>query len=244
MRAKVMVVGVYHLGETNDMISVEKKVVGDFAEQVDELVEALAAFHPTKLAVEVLTELQGEVNEKFRNYRHGNAISPRDEVEIIGFPLAKRSGIEEISCIDWMGSETNYPSFDEALQYASEQQPEWYESITENYIKPMQNDARILSELKLLEAFQRINHPQSVKWNHQFYMDYAMIGKMDEFVAADWLSWWYKRNLIIYSNVRKLISTSEERILLLIGGGHVHLVKQFLSESNQCEVVEAIDYLK
>ncbi|MFJ7936493.1 DUF5694 domain-containing protein [Sporosarcina sp. NPDC096371] len=40
-----------------------------------------------------------------------------------------------------------------------------------------------------------------------------------------------------------MISTTHDRVLLLIGGDRLHLIKQFLEESRECTVVDANEYL-
>ena len=244
MRAQVMVVGVYHLGETSDLISVKSKKDNEIGMQEKEVVEALSVFKPTKLGVEVESEAQSKLNESYQAYLQGNSILLKDETGYIGFPLAKASGISEISCVDWRGDAEGGPPFEEVLQYASEREPELYNKLIKKHIEAMQDWAKELSELSIHEAFKLINEPQTIKDLHQFYMDFAMIGKEKEYYAMDWLTWWYKRNLIIHTNVRRLIASPQDRVLLLIGGAHVHLINQFLVESDMCTVVDANDYLK
>lgn len=244
MRAQVMVVGVYHLGNTGDLISINNKKDNDIGKQAEEVVEALSKFNPTKLAVEAITDEQLRLNERFREYQQGNHILSKNEIEVIGFPLAKMSGISEISCIDWMGNEEDSTPIGDVLNYAGEHELEIYEKLMKNYIEPMQQQAALVSELSILEGFKLFNEPQTVQRLHQLNMDFAMIGKERNYLAMDWLTWWYKRNLIIYTNVRRLITNPEERVVLLIGGSHVHLVKQFLAEADVCTLVDASDYLK
>ena len=111
------------------------------------------------------------------------------------------------------------------------------------YLEPMQREAEEWCKLSILEGYKRVNEAEIVKMLHQFYMEFAMIGKEKDYYAMDWLTWWYKRNLILYTNIRRLITSPQDRVLLLIGGSHVHLIKQFLEESEVCTVVDANEYL-
>ena len=56
-------------------------------------------------------------------------------------------------------------------------------------------------------------------------------GVGDYFGADGFISAWYNRNLRIYSNVARLIRTPEERVLLIIGAGHVPILQQLLQSS-------------
>jgi len=46
------------------------------------------------------------------------------------------------------------------------------------------------------------------------------IGDLNNYVGIKCLSWWYKRNLIIFSNLARLINSENEKILLIIGCTH------------------------
>lgn len=243
MKPEVMVVGVYHLGNTSDLIQVEQKNDDDLKLQAQEVVDALSRFNPTKLAVEAESEVQSELNESYRKYQSDDPNPTKNEIEMIGFPIAKQSGISEISCVDWRGDDSENVPLEDVLQYAKKYEPERYIKMT-TYIESMQNQAEEWSRLPILEGFKRVNETETVKYLHQFYMEFAMIGKEKDYYSMDWLTWWYKRNLIIYSNIRRLMTSPQDRVLLLIGGGHVHLIKQFLEESGACTVVNASEYLK
>src|SRR5690625_442406 len=153
-------------------------------------------------------------------------------------------GISEISCIDWMEDENEYADFGNILQYAKENESERYNHIMQKYIELMQLLADALPIFSILEAYKRLNNIETIKYLHEVYMEIAMIGKEKNYYGIDWLTWWYKRNLIIYTNLRRVITSSEDRVLLLIGGSHVHLIKQFLQESEACKVIDANEYLK
>lgn len=148
MRAEVMVVGVYHLGETLDSIKVEVEKDKDLMPQAMEVVDALSRFNPTKLAVEAEWEVQSKLNESYRKYQQGDTNPIKNEIGMIGFPLAKKSGIEEISCVDWMGDNVETVPIDDILQYANEQEPELYEKIMKMYLEPFQGEMEKLSDCR------------------------------------------------------------------------------------------------
>lgn len=244
MKPEVMIVGVHHLGETPDLIKVEQKSINDLKIQSKAVVEVLSQFNPTKLAVEAVYGEQENLNKNYQNYQLGDFKQRKNEIELIGFPLAETMGISEIDCIDWMEDENEYADFGDILQYAKEHESERYNHIVQKYFEPMQLLAEELSTISILEAYKRWNNIETIKYLHEIYMEIAMIGKDKNYYGIDWLTWWYKRNLIIYTNLRRVITNPQDRVLLLIGGGHVHLIKQFLEESGTCTVIDANEYLK
>ena len=71
----------------------------------------------------------------------------------------------------------------------------------------------------------------------------AQIGVGDQYVGLDWLLRWYERNLKIFVNPTRITESPDERILLLIGIGHVCILHQFLEDSADYVVDSALNYL-
>ncbi|WP_332873672.1 DUF5694 domain-containing protein [Fictibacillus halophilus] len=90
------------------------------------------------------------------------------------------------------------------------------------------------------EFFRYIN--DYIEKQHEMYLAIARIGSSEEYIGIDWMRWWYQRNPILYYNLAKITSLSD-RTLLIIGAAPVHLVTQFLKESNLFSVVNSLDYL-
>ena len=72
----------------------------------------------------------------------------------------------------------------------------------------------------------------------------AQIGVGDQYVGLDWLLRWYERNLKIFVNLTRITESPDERILLLIGVGHVCLVQQYLENSGDYIIESPLKYLK
>lgn len=102
MRSEVMIVGVYHLGETLDLTKVEPKSLKELKLESKEVVQALSKFNPTKLAVEVVREEQTELSENYQDYQLDDLNQKKNEIELIGFPLAKKWGfVKSLVLIGW-----------------------------------------------------------------------------------------------------------------------------------------------
>ena len=63
--------------------------------EVDEVVRRLAAFRPTKVAVERRREYQAKTDEDYQAYRRGAFSLSGDEVHQPGFRLAEVVGLED-----------------------------------------------------------------------------------------------------------------------------------------------------
>jgi hypothetical protein len=71
----------------------------------------------------------------------------------------------------------------------------------------------------------------------------AQIGTAADPKGADVLAGWYRRNLLIYDNLVRLIDSPNERILLLIGQGHAKLLSEYISESPNLRLADPLQYL-
>ena len=73
----------------------------------------------------------------------------------------------------------------------------------------------------------------------------ARVGLGDQYPGANWVSHsWYDRNLKIYVNLTRIAESADDRILLIIGAGHVYLIQQFLEESGDYIIESPLKYLK
>lgn len=90
-----------------------------------------------------------------------------------------------------------------------------------------------------------LNREDNVSEDHKIYMKLALLGDDSNPIGTKWTAYyWYYRNLLIYRNLINLIESDEERIFVLYGSGHLHLLLQFLRESGLVNVEVAGDYLR
>lgn len=82
----------------------------------------------------------------------------------------------------------------------------------------------------LRETLLHANDPERLRAGHGHYLVGRVLdGEAGEYLGADgFLSGWFNRNIRIYSNVMRLIRSPDERVLVLIGAGHVPILKHLL----------------
>jgi hypothetical protein len=54
-------------------------------------------------------------------------------------------------------------------------------------------------------------------------------GEPYEYAGADLIASWFQRNLRIYNNVRALVTSPDDRILVIYGNGHLGWLRQIVS---------------
>lgn len=67
----------------------------------------------------------------------------------------------------------------------------------------------------------------------------AYVGFPDHHIGADLVGEWYKRNLRTYANIWRAVEAGDERVIVLIGQGHVWSLRTFFRENPDFEVVPA-----
>ena len=70
------------------------------------------------------------------------------------------------------------------------------------------------------------------------------VGGSGDYVGADMGSAWYNRNLRIFSNIIRLPSQANERILVIIGGGHVPILQHLFENSPEYKLLKVDSYIR
>lgn len=235
-----MVLGTFHMAGSADLLDVTAdNILGPKRQaEIRQCVERIKLFRPSKVAVEVVTERDEVINEEYRQYLAGNLALKDNEVHQLAFRVAAEMGHDRIYAVDWMKFR-DQRAFGEVYEWAKANQPDIFTLLwgnsTERTYKPKHKT--------VLDMLRSYNDPENARQDHQFYMHVARIGTGHDYVGIDWLRWWYERNLIIYANITRLAQSADDRILLIIGAGHVYLVSQFLRESGLFHVESAHTYL-
>ena len=204
--------------------------------EIEELVSKLAIFKPTKIAVEMVPEDSEFCNEKYKKYKLGTYKLEMNEIYQVGFRLGLRLGHEQIYPTDWMGKAEM--SYDDVEKWAKENQPELLSELYKEFSIPELTESK-----SIVDYYKELNEPSWLNMLHKMYVNVSRIGDLNNNIGMKWLSWWYKRNLIMFANLTRLIDSEEERILFIVGGSHSTIVNKFLEESEICEVVRPLSYL-
>ncbi|MBI2073302.1 MAG: hypothetical protein HYT81_09790 [Gemmatimonadetes bacterium] len=86
------------------------------------------------------------------------------------------------------------------------------------------------------EAIRRSHLPYHVAF---FTFDGAEGG----YAGADFVAGWYDRNLRIFRNLQRITRDPEERILLIIGAGHLPILRFVTQHSPEYELIEPNPFL-
>ena len=258
----IMILGSEHLanwGAAAYNIKMDDILVPKRQAELQQLVEQLARFKPTKIAVAVDTRRAAELQLEYDTYLKDDFQLQRHEIHQIGFQLAKQMEHLKIYCVGyfWTKRSPRLPeskidwNFMDYRTFAKTHDQEHFlrpPPITEGKIVKDREGTTWIEPEKyepLIDMYIRLNKPEGRLADHQAYLKSARIGLGDEYPGANWvIHGWYATNFKIFVNLTRITESADDRILMIIGAGHVYLVQQFLKESGDYIVESPLKYLK
>ena len=248
-KAAVLVLGTFHFASPGrdryrprfavDMLSAERQ------REVEDVVEQLAAYRPTRIAVEVLPERQAELDSLYDAYRTGHHVLGANEVYQLGFRLGARLGHDRVYAVDAPAR----------LYEAIQTQEEWDARVQDFAPVDTTWDARyrafyayedsLKTVLPLGSTLRYLNSPARVRQSHGAYLVGSFrLGTDDDPFGPDWATRWFNRNLRIFYNLQRITRGPDERLLLLIEAGHVPLIQSAVVSSPEYRLVEVGEVLR
>lgn len=244
---QVMTLGSFHFDRSGDGSDVVASNSIDITStesqaQIEALVDEIVAdFHPTIIAVEWMPRLQATFDSLYREYRAGNWELVKNEAFQIGFRVAAALDLPTIYCVD------NRPPQPESLNEIDDWEA-YADSLGHTAVMTeydADNQAfneymdQMLTQLDLLQYLKLVNSPEHVRRYKQLSLTGLVhLGHGDLYPGADLTGNWYRRNTRIFSNVRNLCQSKEERVLIIYGAGHKWVLDELFDGSPEFEVVQ------
>src|SRR5215831_1647550 len=240
-KPQIMVLAVFHLVSTNNMFTQKQgdTLTPDRQREMEQVIERLRAFHPTKIAVE--HGYDGKLNERYQQYLSDKYVLTAEETDQYAFRLGKELGLTRIDSI-------YYPvAFDpneaEAYAHAHGQKAVW-DAALDRGRKVIEQLDEVLAHGTMLEALRFMNSEYAIDLNGSMYLVLDRIGASNEYPGADAVSQWYASNLHIFANLVRLITSPDDRVLVIYGQGHVKLLRSFIKGLPDLQFIDPITVLK
>ena len=225
MKKEIILVGTYHFEQVEELIEKKEK-------EVIELVDYLADYKPTIVAVEWEKSEDKELNIE---YQKSNEDYSFDEIQQIGFRLAKKLNHEKVYPVNWVGG------------ISPEDMTELNVSIQDSYPELL-NTMKVFSEnapdislnTPLVNSFRKLNDNEATKELERMYLSFVTVtDNKEKKIGYDFLNKWFERELMIFKNIVGT-SNSDDRILLIIGSDHLWMLTR-LFEGNGWKVINPFE---
>jgi len=253
-KAELLFLGVFHFDDKGldaykpkfrlDILSSQRQ------REIERLVNQLAAFKPTIVAVEAVPGEQRRLDSLFKLYNSGNYQLGANEIYQIGFRLAKRAGLQGVVGAD--AESRSYMTEAEAMAKVKSlglnmdsilrtiQSDPW----SARYQRLYAYDDSIKTVHSLAQHLLYINGAERVRTGHGAYIVGSFkLGPNAGYLGVDDATQWYNRNLRIFSNLQHMTTGPSERIVLIIGAGHLPILRFLAQSSPEYRVREPAEFI-
>jgi hypothetical protein len=241
-RAEVLVLGLYHMAnpghdifntKADDVLAPKRQA------EIAEVVAALKKFNPTKIAVEA-TAGEDRIPKRYTDYLAGTVQLTRNETEQIGFRLAKELGHKTVYAVDADG-EFPHPR---VVKYAKATgRSNEFDALMGEIGAMVKAENAYLASHTVLEFLLDMNSDAKVAEAVGFYYREAEFGEPYDWAGADLVSDWFRRNMRIYTNVMQLITSPDERVLVIYGSGHLGWLRHDFASNPKLQLRKLAEFV-
>lgn len=240
---EVLLLGTFHMSNPGlDFVNPEiDDVLSDARQQeIGEVVSTLASFRPTVVAVEWPAERQADLDALFAQFLDGEPAG-RSEVAQLGFPVARRAGLDHLLAIDVM-DDFWVPRIDEL----AETDADVARRLSELMEAAKEEGARAQEAFQhstIGELLRKENTDAARRAALTPYLNMIVpIATKGDYPGAEAAANWYRRNFKITANLQAKLSPGD-RALVIYGSGHIPVLEHTLSVADDLVCVDAGQYL-
>jgi hypothetical protein len=248
-KAQLLLLGTFHFKDAGldnykpkydvDVLSAERQ------REIGEILDRLEAFAPTKIALEIDRDEQDWLDERYAQYLAGEFELKSNEIYQLGFRLGERLGQERLYAVD--ADARHYEPRIDRGEWVKQHDQEWVDdhSWHERYDELYTWEDELKTKVPLSDYLVFLNSPERVALGHGHYLVGTFkAGDGTEYPGADHLTgWWYNRNLRIFSSILQLAREADDRVLVIIGAGHVPILQHAAQSAPDVELVAVSDVL-
>lgn len=211
---EIILVGTFHFFQDEELIK-NKSL------EVSELVDYLAEYNPTKIALEWEKTNQQKLDEAYKNLDNPLSI---DEKEQVGFRLANKLKHNKVFAVNWEGrlNQEDMPVLNEAIQLH-------YPEIAKTMTAYLDKAPNISPNKRLITSFKELNQKEMISELETLYISFSVVEKDGESIGTQFLSKWLERELMIFKNVLQITENQKEQILLFIGSDHLWMLEKLFN---------------
>jgi uncharacterized protein DUF5694 len=241
--AQVLVIGSYHMSNPGlDAVNITADDVRAPKRQreIEELASRLAAFKPTKVAVEIPYGRDSVSNSLYRRYVGGTYSLDRTEMQQLGFRLAKLATLPRIYGVDY-DLDVNLASVMVwALTHGQPEIATAAQTLSTSLV------AQVDSMMKRATVGEIITALNSARADsaHGIYLAALRVGADTSYPGANVTTRWYERNLKIAANILRVIDSPTDRVLVIIGAAHGPILRELLERVPGVRVVPPREVLR
>lgn len=242
---QVLTLGTFHFDRSRDGSDIVAKEHIDITtesnqKELDSIVNLLMQFNPGKIAVEWRPSYQVWIDSLYNEYKKGNYKLGKHESFQLGFKLANKLGHSRIYCID------NNPPFPEYVNDIDDWElyadslghlQLWKDYDAENkrlntFMDTIQRHLNVYDYLKVINSEQH-----SKRFKQLWTTGLVDVDHGGNYLGADVVGRWYRRNLRLFVNAKNLVS-KDENLLIIYGGAHKWILDELFESAPDFQVIQ------
>ncbi|MEL6810212.1 MAG: DUF5694 domain-containing protein [Bacteroidota bacterium] len=238
---EVSLLGIFHFAGTSDFSSVEFEPLSSEKRQQEilELVERLKKYEPTKVLVEYPYEERFHLDSIFQLYLKDGYPLTLNEIDQVGFRLAKAMNHRHIYAID---HHLSLP-FEALSEFANEHQSEQFQAMLKGIKEQDSIESDYLRDHSITEyLYYRNSKEEDIRNKDQYLNKTLKFGDETHFIGASFTAKWWERNLIMMSHIDKNMEAND-RLLVIVGAAHRAVLKDFYETRTDVTYMEIQPYL-
>lgn len=247
-KPQLLIVGAPHFGSSGSNVlklDVPDVLTPERQTEIESVIDALAAFRPTRVAVEWPADEQAKLDQRYANYRAGRYTLSANETDQLGLRLAARLKLTRVDAVDWNGDPPGGSSLYDYPAWAEKNgRGDGWQAWVDRAQKEADARTQSMHCTPVAEWLRNFNTPAYRASDHRVYYDVAQVGDLiGPNPGAAWVGQWYARNLRILNNLRAVASNTNDRVAVIFGAGHGYLLDQQARESQAFDVVDTLAHL-
>jgi hypothetical protein len=244
---EVMILGTYHLANPGqDVHNAEiADVTSDrYQRQLAAVSNDLAAFAPTRVAVEVGSERDDLSLPAYERFTPADLREARSEHLQIGYRLASALDHEAVYGVDERSEDIDYFPFDAVRRYADEVEgSERLADLNAQAAAYVKQQEQLHAERGVAATLAWMNRPGMIeRMHHNWYYGLLELADAERQPGALLNGRYYLRNARIFARIAA-ISEPGDRVLVVFGAGHAYWLRHLVTETPGFELVEPNLYL-
>lgn len=239
-RPAVMILATYHMANPGlDLVKVEIRDTLSPVRQreIADVVDRLAAFRPTVVAVEEVPE-KSTIAARVERFRNDGYTLTASESDQIALRLARRDPKLRVVPFDHPAPFPFEAIFRDAQAAGQTSVLSGFQAMTEGIGR---RTAEVDARHTVAEILAMMNEPSYLEFTQRAYV--GLVGVADGRAGADLLGHWYGRNIQMFRHLRQALKRPDDRMLVIVGASHAPILRQLVRDSGAVDLVEAGDYL-
>lgn len=233
---EVMVLGTYHFAavpETvNDILALEQQ------RELNAVVDSLAAFRPTKIALEAVPGDSARLDSLYRASRSGQHELGPNERQQLGFRMAGYFEHDRVYGID---HEEPWPNR-KATAWAEEHRPGFLDSYERWREERRAVHDSLQRHASVREILLHLNGQEHLRGLEELRMRKLELGAGSKYPGIAPVRSMYDRDLHIFANLTR-ISEPGDRIIVIFGSGHVEHLRGFVRKHPGMRLIHPKEHL-